>query len=72
MRKDEEIRADMAQALDRPDREARDRSALVFLEVLLDIRRLLDGIDSWTAHIEGHTEKLKKLVTDSVEKSEGG
>lgn len=46
-----------------PEAEYEARRDILFLEVLLDIRGLLDSIDSWAAHTEGHADKLRKEFT---------
>jgi hypothetical protein len=61
MRKAEEIKTEMA-GLEMPayESEAETKARLIVLEVLLDIRDLLDSIASMAVHIEGHAEALRR------------
>lgn len=60
MRKAEEIRTDLAAALELPEAESETQTKKLFMEVLLDIRERLDTIEGYAIHIEGHTEVLKQ------------
>lgn len=65
MREADEIKAELAEAQGLPDLEREAKRDMLFLEVLLDCRALLDSIDSWAAYTEGHADKLHKgLVND--------
>jgi len=57
MRKAEKIKAE-AEALVLPDEEH--KALMLILEVFLDMRELLDRIDSMAVHIESHAERLIK------------
>jgi len=56
MRKREEIVADFKAAEELPELERDTLSGLLFLEVLLDIRELVNNLDSTAIEVAGNTK----------------
>jgi hypothetical protein len=63
MRKAEEIKAE-AEALVLPDEEH--KALMLILEVFLDVRDMLDQVDSMAIHIEGHAERLSNKLCNKL------